>query len=169
MCLKHLPLLSIMTIIAILGGFQPSYAQGNASSCLAVLQARDYYKYASHNDLIDDYIRSISRRTWETIQESNSFDFGGLFSGGVFSLKDDYNQFDKKRSDYFNRIHYHRTETQALDILAITIKNRAFDSYDKCMADVTEGPAVLMWPIKEEGDDILLNIKYINGHIYGPS
>lgn len=160
---------AIVTAAMVMLGCSQGYTQDTASSCLPILQARDYYKYASQNDLVDDYIRSINFRTWQTVQQSNGVDFGGLFAGGAFSLKDDYKQFDEKRAEYLDRRHYHRTEKQALDILAITIKNRAFESYDKCMAEVSEGPSLLIWPVKEEGDDILLNIKYVNGHSYGPA
>src|SRR5271167_708852 len=86
----------------------PSMAQpNNAKDCAPVL-AKDYYSYAMKNSLVEDYVRSIDSETWTEMKTDNKFDSAGFFSGGFFSLSDDYSTFDSKRTKYLDNQHYSR-------------------------------------------------------------
>lgn len=147
------------------------------AACLPVLTAKDYYSYASTNNLKEDYLRTIDSQTWQEIKTSNNFEFTGLFSGGLFSVSDDYSTFDSKRTKYLESVHYSRDQQQATNILKITTSPRAYPAYEACLRGISSG--LTAWASKESQDEIELHVKYANpanvksilleGHVRGGS
>lgn len=131
----------------------------NARDCVPVL-AKDYYSYALKNNLTEDYLKSIDQESWTEMKTDNKFDGTALFSGGLFSLSDDYSTFDSKRTKYLENEHYNRTQQQALDILKITTSDRAYSAYEACLRTVATGLTV--WASHSSLDKIDLRIRYAN-------
>lgn len=141
-------------------GASPATAQpNNAKDCAPVL-SKDYYSYAMKNNLIEDYVRSIDSETWSEMKRDNKFDSSGFFSGGFFSISDDYSAFDSKRTKYLDNQHYSRNQQQALDILKITTSDRAYVAYESCLRTVSSG--VTVWASHANMDTIDLRVRYAN-------
>jgi hypothetical protein len=136
---------------------QPS----SVKDCEGVLRAKDYYSYAQKNNLEIDFLRSIDSETWQQMKTSNDVNLLGVFSGGLFSLSDDYNTFNEKRIHYLESVHYNRTESQAVNILEITSAPRAYDAYSNCLQHIVQ-PGLIAWAAKEDPNHIELHVKYVN-------
>jgi hypothetical protein len=146
------------TIAMVLGTCVQSHS-AIVRDCLPVL-AKDYYSYAQKSNLKEDYLRSIDAESWQELRKDNSFDLTGMFSGGLFSLSDDYSSFESKRTKYLESVHYNRNQEQALNILHVTTAARAYPAYEACLRSLSEGLRV--WPSRESLDQIELHVKYAN-------
>ncbi|WP_156992190.1 hypothetical protein [Paraburkholderia oxyphila] len=155
--------LAITLVILFLGGQSGEVLAQPASvkDCSYVLKSKDYYSYAEKNNLQADYLRSIDSETWEEMKHDNSFSAFGIFSGGLFSLNDDYNQFDNKRAKYLESIHYNRTESEAKNILQITTSPRTYSAYAECLQHISQS-GLIAYVDKEDASTLELNVLYKN-------
>ena len=126
-----------------------------------MLKATDYYSYAQQNNLQLDYLRTIDAETWQQLKTSNDASALALFSGGLFSLSDDYSTFDEKRTKYLETVHYSRNESQAINILQITTSPRAFPAYEQCLEHLSQ-VGLVVFASKEDVNQIELHVKYQN-------
>jgi hypothetical protein len=132
-----------------------------ATDCLGAL-SKDYYSYSDSHHLELDWLRSIDQETYESAKKDNSFSLLGMFSGGVFDLKDNYSQFDEKRAKYLETNHYTRNESDAKQIVAVTTSNRAYSAYETCLRTVGAGGGVLVWATRTTMNEIDLVVRYAN-------
>lgn len=145
----------------------------------------DFYSYAIANNLQDDFLRSITSESWQSLKEaaksngSALFSAGKAFLGGNYSLDDSYALFDQKRAEHFKLVYYSRSYDQAVSILQSTIGTREFPAYSTCLRSVTSSsPTLRIWAAHETLDEIELHVRYtdspsrklsVSGQIVGGS
>ena len=155
-----------VSLLLLIGASHRTFAQHTtAADCKGAL-AKDYYSYAENKQLLVDWLRTVDEQTYEAAKKDNSFSVLGLFTGGAFSMSDDYHQFDEKRRHYFEQEHYNRSEADAKHILSITTSDRAYSAYEACLRSVGSGAGVLVWASRATMDKIDLIVRYVNpaGH-----
>jgi hypothetical protein len=136
---------------------QPS----TVADCNAVLKSQDYYSFAQQDNLQIDYIRSIDSQTFEQIKHDASAGQTALLPAGLFSANESYSDFNEKRQRYLDNTHYNRTESQATNILQITISPRAYTAYAQCLEHISQ-QGLIVWAAKEDTNSIELHVKYQN-------
>lgn len=163
--MKRFLCIGFCVCLTFLANARLSAQHSTVADCQGAL-AKDYYSYAEDKQLLVDWLRTIDEQTYESAKKDNSFSLLGVFTGGLFSLGDDYHQFDEKRRKYFEQEHYNRSESDARRILSITTSDRAYSAYEACLRTIGNGAGVLVWASKQSMDRIDLIVRYVNpaGH-----
>jgi hypothetical protein len=136
-----------------------------SNDCLGALTL-DYYAYAISNNLQDDFLRWIDPNSWQRLKEvgrsgsSSLFAAGKSFLGGNYSLDDDYDVFDHKRSDHFKTVYYSRSYDQALSSLQATVGTREYSNYSSCLRGPNAPSGLSVWAARETLDEIELHVRY---------
>ncbi len=94
------------SILVLLSAFSVLAQPTQTANCTPVL-AKDYYSYASKNQLSEDYVRSLDEQSYNEIKENNSFNLAALTQYGPFKVGDDYKTFNEKRDQYLLQENYH--------------------------------------------------------------
>ncbi len=157
----HAVLIALILSIASIAAADAQRTPSRASDCNAAL-SKDYYSYASRNNLFSDYLKSIDSETYSKLTQDNQFFLEGLTQYGPFKVGDDYKSFDEKRTKYLENVHYTRTQQQATDILKLTTSDRAYNAYETCIRSIGTGGGLLVWASQESLDVIDLHVKYAN-------
>lgn len=135
-----------------------SEAQSQASmqDCKAVLD-KDYYSVAEDRKLHDDYLNIVNEGTYNLFK--NDARLGGKVFG--ISLEGGYQSFDEHRRQYLNKVHHIRNKEESRHYLEFATSTRAFESYDKCLAESNQ-PGLKVWASEVSPETIELKVRWVN-------
>jgi hypothetical protein len=159
--MNRLVLLAMLTL-AIVGGAAFAQRQSDDCGCSAAL-AKDVISTISSDRQQYAFLNVIDQRTFEEVKKNSSSGFFAAIPivGALIDSSSSWNEFQQKRTSYFQQIQYSGSRDQEFQQLQIVTSTVAYPAWSECMrACARNKQGLFAWKTSEDRDSVLLIIYY---------